>query len=119
MKFSFRNGTRTQAIDPILAAQFPELGAGFRQRGVATLVVEADWGADLDEYQLLWGSLGRPNPTLILRGVPVYDPRDPTQFLPADPDDPDELAAASRLNTLGLSVVGCHIFWDHREAVDC
>lgn len=94
LKFSFRNGTRTQAIDPILAAEFPELGAEFRQRGVATLVVEADWGADLDEYQLLWGSLGRPNPTLIMRGVPVYDPRDPTQFLPADPDDPDELAAA-------------------------
>ncbi len=94
LKFSFRNGTKTQAIDPILAAAFPSLATTFRQRRVATLVCEADWGANLDEWQALWGSLQRPNPTLILQGVPVYDPRDPTQFLPDDPDDLDELDAA-------------------------
>lgn len=94
LKISYRNGADAQAMDPILAAAFTNLDTEFRQRGVATLVVEADYGADFDEFQLLWGSIQRPNPLVIVEGVPVYDPRDPTQWLPENPDDPDELAAA-------------------------
>lgn len=111
--FSFRRGDDDQAIDPILAANFPDLSAStFRQRGVATMVVRSDFGgrpglggeSDADRAdrltdafennELLWGSSRRPNPLALVRGVPVYDPRDPTQILPTDPTDPAELSAA-------------------------
>lgn len=94
MWFSFRNGADDQAIDPLLAADFTSLSAEFRQRGVATLVVKGYYGDNFDEFQLLWGSIQRPNPLVILQGVPVYDPRDPTQFLPDDPTDAAVYAAA-------------------------
>lgn len=116
LKFSFRNGSKDQLIDPIIAAAFPDLDAEFRQRRVATLVCEADWGVDIDEFQALWGSLQRPNPTIILQGVPVYDPRDPSQFLPEDPDDPDELDAAIaswKYSDTAALVQADYLWWKH------
>jgi hypothetical protein len=94
LTFSFRDGAADQAMDPILAADFPNLDPNFRQRGIATLVVKAYYGANFDQFQALWGSIQRPNPLLILQGVPVYDPRDPSQILPGDPDDPVAYAEA-------------------------
>lgn len=116
LKFSFRNGTRDQAIDPILAAAFPGLSVEFRQRGCATLVCEADWGSNFDEFQLLWGSIQRPNPIITLRGVPVYDPRDPSQFLPTDPDDPDDLANAVsswKWTDTAALIQADYLWWKH------
>lgn len=122
---SFRNGSADQLIDPILAADFPELGidpdnpsnpSTFRQRSVATLVCKANYGDDFEEFQKLWGSIQRPNPLVILRGVPVYDPRDPMQWLPSDPRDPEEYAAAraSWKHSRNASLIqGDYLWWEH------
>lgn len=94
-RVSVRQGRLDQAIDPILAEAFPALDvARFRQRGVATLVFEANYGATFEEHEQLWGSARRPNPTVRILGVPVYDPRDATQRLPVNPNDPEEMEAA-------------------------
>ena len=116
LEVSFRNGSRDQLVDPILIADFPSLGADFRQRGVATLVVKGNYGADAEEFETLWGAVRRPNPFVKLRGVPVYDPRDPTQVLPTDPTDPEDYATAqatwkwSRNATL---IIADYLWWQH------
>jgi hypothetical protein len=79
---SFRNGASNQAIDPILDADFSNLPSTFRQRGICTLVIKADYGADWDEFQEMWGQTQKPNILAKIRGIPVYDPRDPTQSAP-------------------------------------
>ena len=88
---NFRNGSRDQATDGVLLAQFPDLGANFRQRGIATLVFKGHYGVTPEEREAMWGSIGRPNPYVKLRGVRVYDPRDPTQLRPTDDDDAEAL----------------------------
>lgn len=95
---SFRAGTDTQAIDPIIAARFPSppddfypdasdrvtRWAQFRQRGVCTVVLDMTVGADQDEHTELWGTGGIPELKLRVRGLRVYDRTKPEQ----DPDDP-------------------------------
>jgi len=83
IKASSRNGSIDQAIDPIIAADFPDMPSTFRQRGHTTIVVKAHFGADRDAHELLYGSSGF-NPIFRIKGARIYDPRDPTQIL-ADP----------------------------------
>lgn len=80
---SFRDGSADQAIDPILAADFPTLPTTFRQRGVATAVFKCHWGLSRDHHEALWGTSGI-NPLCLVRGSKVYDPRDLNQRL-SDP----------------------------------
>lgn len=87
LKLSFRRGTENQTADPILLGAFPGLGNQFRQRGVATLCFEADWGTDANHNENMWGTSRRPNILVKARGVPVYDPGNPTHRLPDDPND--------------------------------
>lgn len=79
---NFRNGETDQAICSIIAADFTNLPATFRQRGIATLTIKADYGADFDEFQELWGQGGKPNILAKVRGLAIYDPRDPGQSRP-------------------------------------
>lgn len=81
---SFRLGSSTQAIDPLLATGFPNLDAEFRQRGIATIVARYDFGLDAEDHQALWGNVQIPNLLADVKGAPIYDPRDPTQAV----DDP-------------------------------
>ncbi len=81
---SFRFGADGQAIDPLLAADFLNLSAEFRQRGIATAVFRYHYGANYNEFTALWGQVQRPNAYMLVRGVKVFDPRDPTQDL-SDP----------------------------------
>lgn len=119
LKISYRNGARDQAMDPIIAtiaSGFPYIDANWRQRGVATLVVEADYGVDFDEFQLLWGSIQRPNPLVVVQGVPIYDPSDPSQRLPDDPDDPEDYADAQATwgyerNNIASLVIADYLWW--------
>lgn len=76
---SFRNGTADQAIDPLLAADFPALPSTFRQRGVATMVLKMKWGASQDNHNLLWGT--SPKPLALVQGRLVYDPRKGTHLI--------------------------------------
>ncbi|WP_448043822.1 DUF6950 family protein [Bradyrhizobium liaoningense] len=84
MRCSFRYGSTTQAVDPLILAKYPNVGTEFRQRGIATAVYEFAFGTDSNEFLVLWGQVSRPTTYLIVRGVPAYDPRDPTQSV-SDP----------------------------------
>ena len=79
LRVSFRGGTDTQAIDPIIASRFPEKPATFRQRGVCTAVVEMLFGTDAEHHAELWGAGGVPQLLFRVRGIKVYDPRIATQ----------------------------------------
>lgn len=81
----FRYGSTNQTVDPLILARYPNVGSEFRQRGIATAVYEFSFGANSDEFVALWGQVSRPTTYLIAKGVPVYDPRDPTQSL-SDPN---------------------------------
>lgn len=91
---SLRLGSPTQAIDPLLAANYANLDSQFRQQGIATAVLRYDYGADFTEYTALWGQVSRPNPLFLIQGVAVPDPRDPSHILDFDPSDPVATAAA-------------------------
>ncbi len=81
LQVSLGYGGAAQTIDPILAADFSSLASTFRQRGIARAVFRYHYGADQTEFIELWGQVSRPNAYLLVRGVVVYDPRDPTQDL--------------------------------------
>lgn len=74
LKVSIRSGTAAQAIDPILAADFPELPSAFRQRGHATAVLKMYYGANATDHEKFWGN-GSPKPYFLVKGMKVYDPR--------------------------------------------
>ena len=78
---SFRNGSDTQTIDPLLAADFPELPSTFRQRGRATVVLKMYFPLTISNSLRteLYGNSGQPAPIFRVRGAKVYDPRDPSQ----------------------------------------
>lgn len=80
---SVRLGSSTQAIDPILAADFPELPSTFRQRGKATVVLKMYQPLNInnDLNRTLYGNSGQPAPLFLIRGRRVYDPRDPSQSI--------------------------------------
>lgn len=96
MRASFRSGTDTQGVDPIIAARFPSppddffpgdatrvaKWAGFYQRGICTLVLDMDFGNTADHHAELWG-VSYPQLLVRIRGLRIYDRTDPAQ----DPDD--------------------------------
>lgn len=131
LKASFRSGSDSQAMDSIIAARFASppddfypddtdrvtKWAEFRQRGVATVVLEMAFGADADEHTQLWGAAGIPDIKFRVRGVELYDPRDSNQ----DPDDPSTwtysanatLIEADWLTSdMGFGVPSADIDWD-------
>lgn len=79
LQVSIRTGTDDQAIDPIVAADFPEIPSTWRQRGHATAFVKMFYGADRDEHESIWGNAGEPKPLFLVRGAKAYDPNDPSQ----------------------------------------
>lgn len=83
LKCSIRLGTADQAIDPILAADFPELESTFRQRGHATAVLRLHYGTNATQHEKYWGT-GSPKPLFLVRGRKIYDPRKASH----DIDDP-------------------------------
>lgn len=83
LQVSIRTGTASQAIDPILAADFPELPSTFRQRGHATAVLKLDYAGTPATHEKYWGT-GSPKPYFLVKGMKVYDPRKPTHSV-SDP----------------------------------
>jgi hypothetical protein len=84
----------SQPINPLLARDFPGLGANFRQPGCAVSVWKYHYGNDYDEYQALWGNTQIPDAQIVARGCPIPDPREPTHQLDFDPRDLPSLYAA-------------------------
>lgn len=74
---SYRNGATDQAIDPIIARDFPAMPTTFRQRGCATLVVKAHYGASDAVHAQVYGTNGVLNPLVRFQGAKAYDPRAP------------------------------------------
>lgn len=79
LRVSVRLGDPDQAIDPLLAADFPDLDPSFRQRGIATVVVRYQLTNNTDTNTALWGASGNANTFFVVDGVSVFDPRDPSQ----------------------------------------
>jgi len=83
LKASFRSGTMSQAIDPIIAADFPTMPSTFRQRGHATLVIRAHYGfgtdfqTKYDDHKRVYGDQGVLQPLTRFRGAKCFDPRKP------------------------------------------
>lgn len=75
---SVRLGTASQAIDPILAADFTELPSTYRQRGHATIVLKCYYGTNATDHERFWGS-GPPQFLFLVKGMKVFDPRAATQ----------------------------------------
>lgn len=79
LRVSFRYGQMDQSVDPLVFANYPDVGVNFRQAGNAVAFYEYHFGADQAEFISLWGQVSRPNAYVVARGVVCYDPRDPTQ----------------------------------------
>ncbi|WP_315833889.1 hypothetical protein [Bradyrhizobium prioriisuperbiae] len=94
LQICFRLGSATQAIDPLLHNDFPNLDASFRQQGIATAVCRYHYGGDYTEFTSLWGQVQRPNPLFLVQGVSVPDPRRAGHILNWNPNDPDSVAEA-------------------------
>ena len=76
--YSVRKGGVGQTLDPLLAADFPDLEATFKQQGHACVVVKMYYGADAGDHTKYWGS-SLPQCLFLVRGLKLYDPREPTQ----------------------------------------
>jgi len=87
LEVSFRNGSIDQAIDPIIARDFPDMPATFRQRGHATIVIKRTHGfggsvaAKNEDYKRIWGETGQFNPLIRFRGAKMFDVRKPGHVL--------------------------------------
>lgn len=79
LKMSARLGDPDQAIDPLLASEFPDVPTTFRQRGHTVVTLRAYFGTSDDDHREVWGSFGRFQPQFLMRGKPLYDPRSPMQ----------------------------------------
>ncbi len=81
IEVSFRNGSIDQAIDPIIARDFPSMPTTFRQRGHATLVIKAHYGygsnaqAQDDDHRRVYGDQGALQPIIRMRAARCFDPR--------------------------------------------
>lgn len=81
IEVSFRRGTLDQAIDPIIARDFPDMPASFRQRGHATIVIKAHFGfgsdfeEQMEDHKRIYGDQGTLQPLVRLRGARVPDLR--------------------------------------------
>lgn len=90
IEVSFRNGDIDQAIDPIIARDFPDMPSTFRQRGHTTAVIKRThgFGADVaeknEDYRRVYGDSGQFNPLFNFRGALVHDPRRPDSLLGDD-----------------------------------
>ena len=92
LEISVQTGTIDQPINPLLLSDFPsDLDDDFRLPGMPNTVWKADYGADFDDFQALWGNVQIPDFQWVVQGAPIYDPRDPTQRLPNDLRDVDDL----------------------------
>lgn len=81
IEVSFRSGTLDQAIDPIIARDFPDMPATFRQRGHATMVIKAHYGfgagfeEQFEDHKRVYGDQGSLQPMVRIRGARLPDLR--------------------------------------------
>ena len=93
LRVCFQQGSLDQPINPLLDDAF-DLPPEWRLPGIANAVYEFQYGSDYDEFTALWGNVQIPDVEPEAETAPVYDPRDPSQWLPTDPSDIDEWFAA-------------------------
>lgn len=79
LEISTRLGDPDQPICPLIASEFPDVPTTFRQRGHTVVTLKAYYGVDFDDHEETWGQSGGFQPLFLVRGKPVYDPRDSAQ----------------------------------------
>lgn len=95
LHMDFGAGFDDQEISPILAADFTNLDTSFRQQGIARATFRFAFGDTADEFEEMWGQgVSVPNPLIDVDGMPLYDPRDPSQRYPLDWRDAEDVADA-------------------------
>lgn len=87
LRICFQAGQLAQPINPLLAANFPDLDADWRLPGTANVVAEYSNYDDSALRIALWGNVEIPDLQVDADGAPLYDPRRPLHRLPADPSD--------------------------------
>lgn len=112
IEMSYRDGAADQAIDPIIARDFPTMPTTFRQRGHATVVIKAKYGINDNTHKDVYGSDGGFNPLFRFQGALLPDPR----VVGFDPDDPSTWTF-SRNASLGLVRFLIHQ-WPNMRYVD-
>lgn len=90
----FQDGKVDQPTNPLLRSLFPDLPIGWRLPGIANGCFAFEFGTDFEDHTALYGNVQIPEVEPEAQGCPVYDPRDPTQWLPRDPYDIYEWFAA-------------------------
>lgn len=81
LRVCVRLGGDDQTHDALLRDRFGSdvIPDSFRQRGIATVVLEFRHpGNDFEEFQALWGQGRHPSAFFRIRGKKVYDPRKPS-----------------------------------------
>jgi len=95
LHMDFGAGLDDQGISPLLASDFPNLESSFRQRCIARANFRFDFGDSAEEFEAMWGQgVSVPNPLIDVDGMPLYDPRDPSQRYPLDWRDAEDVADA-------------------------
>ena len=99
---SVRLGSNDQAIDPIIARNFPDMPADFRQVGHTTVTMEYYYGHNSEVHSEVYGTNVEIKPRFKVKGLKVYDPRDSFQ----DPNRPETWVWTrnAALNMVGLLV---------------
>lgn len=85
LRLSLHLGIAPYTVDPQLAAAFASIDAQFKQSGNARAVLRYDFGSSPEDFLAVWGNVQSPDPNFLVDGVPVYDPRDPTQSRDSEP----------------------------------
>ena len=105
-----------QANNPMLDDVFGSGGTGdldadFRLPGMPNSVYRFDYGANFDEFETLWGNVSIPDVQRVIRGCPIYDPRNPTHRLPADLRDIEDLFDAMATWSWSNNAALIQAFW--------
>lgn len=77
LELGYRNGDVNQAMDAIVARDFPTMPDTFRQRGHTAAMLKADFGATQAAHENLYGTQNQFNPLFRYAGARYFDPRVP------------------------------------------
>lgn len=107
-------GSASQSRSALAYATISTLPASFKQQGIARGVTRLEWGADASAHNYIYGT--GVEPTYLVKGVKVYDPRDSAQS-PTDSstwaysDNPALCVAHAIVNAWGVGLDQSKIDW--------
>lgn len=123
--FEYTTGTSTQPVSPLVQVHCPTIAtATWTQTGIARGVVRLEWGADATTHNYVYGT--GIEPSYLIKGVRVYDPRDAEQSLSDSTtwvysDNPALCVAHAITNAWGSAISADIVNWSTvaEAATDC